>query len=327
MPHRMLVPLAAAATGVQVGAAIVATRFLAGQVSPASLALLRYLIALGCLLPAMLLLPRTAFARRDMLPIGLLGIGQFGVLIALMNYGLQFIPAARGALIFATMPLLTMLLAAGLGHERLSWLRSLGVLLTIAGAGCALGIQAIQGGQAADPWQGDAALAASALCGALCSVLYRPYLRKYPALSVSTLAMLAAVGFLALLAAAEGSLSAPPQLSTAGWMAVGFIGVGSGAGYWLWLWALRHASATQVAVFLALSPLSAVGLGAALLGEPVVPGALIGCALVTAGLWFANRTTAAAATRPAPGQAPCAPDLQRPSTPERASGQGGRPAE
>src|SRR5262249_7142133 len=100
--------MAAAATGVQVGATIVATRIVVDQSGPASLALLRYVIGFGCLLPFVLRsgkVPR--FVGRDVLPIGLLGITQFGILIALLNYGLRFIPAGRGALIFATFPLLT----------------------------------------------------------------------------------------------------------------------------------------------------------------------------------------------------------------------------
>src|SRR5207245_7661789 len=100
---RFLAAAAAAATGVQVGSAMVATRFVVDQTGPASLALLRYIIGFGCLLPAVLLsAPRARFERRDLLPIGLLGITQFGILIALLNYGLRFIPSARAALIFDT---------------------------------------------------------------------------------------------------------------------------------------------------------------------------------------------------------------------------------
>ncbi|MFI4982285.1 MAG: EamA family transporter, partial [Nevskiales bacterium] len=125
---------AAAATGVQVGAAMVATRFVVGQTGPATLALLRYAIGVCCLAPALLLTGQPVrFARRDVLPIALLGIGQFGILIALLNIGLRTVPSGRGALIFAMFPLLTMLIAVTLGQEKLSPGRTAGVLLTIAG--------------------------------------------------------------------------------------------------------------------------------------------------------------------------------------------------
>src|SRR5829696_816168 len=104
--------LAAAATGVLVGSAMVATRVVVHDAGPASLALLRYTLGFTCLLPPVLLSAHVRFARRDVLPIALLGITQFGILIALLNYGLRFIPSARAALIFATLPLLTMGLSA-----------------------------------------------------------------------------------------------------------------------------------------------------------------------------------------------------------------------
>jgi drug/metabolite transporter (DMT)-like permease len=142
----ILPPFAAAATGILVGVAMVATRFVIGQTAPASLAFLRYLIGCCCLLPAVLLAPRVRFAGRDLLPIGVLGIAQFGILIALLNYALQFIPSGRAALIFAALPLLTMLLAAALGQERLTILKAAGVFLTISGVGVALGESPMQRG-------------------------------------------------------------------------------------------------------------------------------------------------------------------------------------
>ncbi len=282
--------IAAAATGVQVGTAMVATRFVVDQSGPASLALLRYLIGFSCLLPFVLRSGTPVrFAARDVLPISLLGITQFGILIALLNYGLRVIPSGRGALIFATFPLLTLLIASALSYEQLTAAKTLGVLLTIAGVGVALGDKVMLPGSGGPEWHGELAVFASALCGAVCSVLYRPYLKKYPTLQVSAFAMLASVVFLALLAAGEGFFRALPHFTPSGWLAVIFIGVSSGVGYFLWLWALNHAPATQVTVFLALSPLTAVCLGALVLGERVSPLIGVGLVGVVLGLWLAHR--------------------------------------
>jgi len=280
--------LAAAATGVQVGAAIVATRFVIAETTPAALALMRYAIGVLCLVPALLAAPRVRFARRDVLPIALLGIFQFGVLIALLNYGMRFVPSGRAALVSATFPLLTMLFAAAIGRERLDTAKTIGVLLTVAGVGVVLGDRVLAGGGATD-WRGEIAVLASAAVGAVCSVLYRPYLVRYPALPVGALAMLASAIALALGAAAEGFFAAPPKITVRGWAAIVFIGVSSGIGYFLWLWALGRASPTRVTVFLALSPVTAALLGAWLLGEPVSATFIAGLACVAAGLWAATR--------------------------------------
>jgi drug/metabolite transporter (DMT)-like permease len=284
---------AAAATGVQVGSAIVATRFVVDQTGPASLALLRYLIGFLCLLPPVLLSARVRgwvrFERRDLLPIGLLGVVQFGVLVALLNYGLRFVPSGRAALIFATMPLLTMVLAVALDRERLTPAKTLGVLATIGGVGLALGEKVALRSNAADVWVGEMAVFGSALSGAVCSVLYQPYLRKYPTLPVSAFAMLASVGFLAVFAAGEGFFGSLPRFDAGGWLAVLFIGASSGGGYYLWLWALGNATPTKVTVFLSLSPVTAAVLGALFLSEGFSPSTLLGIACVALGLWLAQR--------------------------------------
>jgi drug/metabolite transporter (DMT)-like permease len=274
--------------GVQVGAAIVASRYVIGQTTPVSLALLRYAIGVLCLVPALLLARRARFAARDVVPIALLGIVQFGVLVVLLNFGLRFVAAGRGAVLFATMPLLTLVLAAAIGRERLTRAKLGGVLVALLGVALALADR-LQAGASGAEWLGALAVVAAATCGAVCSVLYRPYLTRYPTLHVSAVAMLASVGFLTLIAAREGFFSGWPQFTPAGWAAVVFIGVSSGVGYTLWLWALRHASPTRVTVFLSLSPVTAALLGALLLAEPLRWMLLAGLACVVAGIWLAFR--------------------------------------
>src|SRR5262249_2107762 len=250
---------------------------------------------------------RLRFEGRDWLPIALLGITQFGILIALLNYGLRFIPSGRAALIFATFPLLTMVIAAALGYERLTLTKTLAVLLTIAGVGATLSDKAMQPGSGAHQWLGELAVLLSALSGAVCSVLYRPYLRKYPTLPVRAFAMLASVIFLAVLAWREGVVGSLPRITAGGWGAIVFIGFSSGVGYFLWLWALKHASATRVTVFLALSPLTAAVLGALLLHERISALTLLGLSLVALGLCPAPSPTPPLAGAPLPPQAPSPP--------------------
>jgi drug/metabolite transporter (DMT)-like permease len=269
---------------VQVGAAITATRYVAGDISPASLAFLRYAIGVACLAPAIALAPRVRFARGDTLPIALLGVAQFGVLIALLNYGLKTVPAGRGALILASFPLLTLIFAALAGDERITLPKLAGILLTLAGVAFALGDRIGGNGTLT----GEIAILMSAVTGALCSVLYRPYLRRYPTLPVSAFAMAAAAAALLAPAALDDLLVAPAQFSAAAWAAVVFIGLSSGGGYVLWLWALKMLAATRVTVFLALSPITAAALGVLFLGEPLTVGMIAGVACVATGLWVAN---------------------------------------
>ena len=296
----MKLPLAAAAfTGMQVGAAIVASRQVVGEVPPLTLALLRYAIGVACLLPFVrgawrrgAPRPLPARAGRDAVVIAALGIGQFAVLIALMNHGLQTVSAARAALIFSLTPLLTLLLGAALGRERLTPALIGGLLLSIGGV--ALELLPRLAAQAAAPvsWHGVLAVAASALVGAVCSVLYRPYLQRYPTLPVSALAMGASVLFLAVLALTEGWPQRVMALTAPTWSVIGFIGLSSGLGYFALLYALKHESPTRVMMFLALNPMTAAALGWALLGERLDGWSWAALACIVAGLWLGTRRSA-----------------------------------
>jgi drug/metabolite transporter (DMT)-like permease len=289
---------AAAATGVQVGAAIVASRLVLEEVPPLTLAMLRYAIGFCCLLPfaaATLLQWRPAqtvrVSGRDLLVMGALGVGQFGLLIALLNEGLRHIGAAPAALIFSLMPLLTLMLSAWTGREQLRPILLIGVLVSIAGVAVALAPKlAMPAVAAASSWRGELAVAAAAAVGATCSVLYRPYLQRYPMLPVSAYAMLASVLVLAALASTEHWLERVGGFSTRAWSVIAFIGVSSGAGYFAWLYALKHEPPTRVTVFLALNPLTAALLGWALLGETLHASVWAAFALIATGLWLAARS-------------------------------------
>lgn len=279
---RRLGLIAAAATGVQVGLALVITRALAGQVGPMQMAWLRYLVGAAVLLPFFLALPRVRIARDDLLPVLGLGVVQFGVLVAMLNMAVARIPAGQVAVIFALFPLLTLGLSALVGQETLGLRRVVGTALSFAGVAVCLG-----GAQVPAEPVGAALALGAALAGAVCAILYRPYLRRYPTLQVGTLAMAAAVLALLLPAAHEAPLWQIAAQGPLVWAGVGAVGLSSGAGYLLWLTALRHAPAADATLFLGLSPVVAGGLGALVLGEPLGLGFAFGLALALVGLALA----------------------------------------
>lgn len=289
VPTERLALLAAMATGIQAGAAMVATRYVSADITPGALGFLRYGLALICIAPIVLSGGFPRFARRDLIPLILLGVVQFGLLIALLNFGLERMAAGRAALLFSTFPLMTMALGAAIGQERLTPGKTVGVLLSFLGVAVTLG-EGVLAEAGAGEAIGAAAVLASAFCGALCTVLSKPYLRRYPPLSFALLAFASSVVALAGLAAWEGFFNTPIRIDGYGWAAVLFAGCSSAFGYLLWLWALKHISATRVSVFLSLSPVAAALLGLIILGEDLTLGTFLGILLVAAGLWIATRT-------------------------------------
>ena len=114
---------AAAGTGIQVGAAIVASRYALAEMTPAVLALLRYVVGFMILAPVAWRLGLVRFAGRDVVPLALLGIGQFGILVALLNAALLYVSSALAALLFSTFPFMTLVLSALLGREAFTQLK------------------------------------------------------------------------------------------------------------------------------------------------------------------------------------------------------------
>jgi drug/metabolite transporter (DMT)-like permease len=275
---------------VLVGAGIAVSRLALAEIPPLTLAMLRYAVGFACLLPFAWPL-RLACGVRDGVAMALLGIGQFGILIALMNFGLQRIGSAEAALIFSLFPLMTLVLSAAMGRERISPALATGVIVSIAGVAVSLAPKL--GLHADGSWWGELAVLAAAAVGAGCSVLYRPYLQRYPTLRVSAFAMLASVAFLALAAWPEEWPRRITGFSGTAWAATLFIGASSGIGYFMWLYALKNEHPARVTAFLALNPPTAALVGWALLSEPVHAEVLVGLALVAVGLWLATRRPSA----------------------------------
>jgi len=264
------------------------SRLVVGELGAAGLGAVRYTIGAAALLPIALLAgPWPRFARRDWLPILVLGAMQFAIVVVLLNYAVSKAPAGRVALLFATFPVVTLGFSVVKGMDRLTWRKGAGVVLTMLGVALALGDAWQQSGN----WQGDLAALAAALSGAVCTVLYRPYLQRYGALPLGVVAMAASVvALIPVIAFDSGLLDRMATLPAGHWVLVMAIGVSSGAAYGLWLWALRYISPTELAVFVGLGPVTATALGMWLFHDPLTPGFLAGMVALGAGLWLATRT-------------------------------------
>lgn len=287
--------LAAAGTGVQVGAAMVATRSVVDDIDPVSLTFLRYLIGAGLLVPIARRTTRIGVERRHIPIVAVIGLVQFGLLVVLLNMGLRSVPAAQGAIIFAMSPLLALALGIVMGQERLSVRKVTGIFVALTGLAIVLGPDVVRSSDRLSI-TGELLVLGSAACAAVASVWSRPYVRRYGALPVSALAMIATVLVLILPALAAGLLGqvANATMNRAG--AIIFLGISSGVGYIMWLYALKTVTASTVTTFLMLGPVTALVAGAFLLDEPVTSAAVLGMAVLGVGLWVTSRERVAAVT-------------------------------
>jgi drug/metabolite transporter (DMT)-like permease len=269
------------------GTAIVATRYLAGALDPIAIGVVRFLGGTLVLLPVALLRREPWPPRRDWPAVAGLGALFFGLFPILFNASLVFTTAARGALALSTTPLITMLVGAALGIERLAFNKSLGVLVAMAGVALALGT----GLHAAPPnaWLGDLLMVAGAFCMALYHIWSRPFIARSGPIPFTAAGMAVGALLLALLEAARGDFSAFQALDAAQWLACVYLAIVCAALiFFLWAYALGRTAPTLVAVSIAVNPITASVVGLYLLGEPITSGLILGLVMVLAGIALAS---------------------------------------
>ena len=269
------------------GMAAAVTRFAVGAADPVLLAIFRFGGGFLVLLP-IALLTRAAWPKgRDWLPVAALGAMFYGVFFVVYAEALVYTTAARGALAVSTLPVLTMVIAALLGRERLSLRKSAGVLIAVAGVVAALATGLADAPQRA--WRGDVTMMAGMLSMALYNVLSRPLMARSSALGYASAGM--AFGALLNIAFAwtSGGLAPLHELRPAHWIAAAYLGIfAGGLGFYLWVYALKVATPTRVANTITVSPIAAATLAAVLVGERIGVPLIAGIVAVAAGIWVSS---------------------------------------
>lgn len=275
--------LAAMLSSAMGGAAVAATRFVAGVIDPIALGALRFGIGLLLLLPVALLRRQTWPSPANLPKVLGLGLLFFGAFPALFNLSLHFTTSARGALALSTLPFLTMVAGALLGAERITPRKSAGVLLAMGGVALALTTNLSSAPPGA--WRGDLIMMAAALCMAFYSVWSRPLIRSTGSLSFTVVAMSAGAALLVGVSIWRGTYAPLATFEAAQWWAIAYLGVFGGAvGFFLWSYALEKTTPTLVTLSVTVNPMAAALVGWALMREPVGPSLIIGLLMVFAGI-------------------------------------------
>lgn len=222
--------------------------------------------ALLILLVLVLKRPEEPVARRDWPALIALGVLQFGNQ-ALFVVGLGHTSVAHVTLIFSTVPVLILCLAALIGQERITRSKLVGMAICVAGV-VLLTLDQSEG-QAATLY-GDALIFGAICMFAMFTVLGKQQRERYGPIVMNAVAY--STGAIALqpviwVTYRGFSFSAAPGSA---WAALLFMAsLSAVVGYLIYYWALGYAPASKIAVFQYLQPLLATAVSAVFLGEQV----------------------------------------------------------
>jgi drug/metabolite transporter (DMT)-like permease len=270
------------------GTAIAAIRHLAVYTDPFTLAAMRFGIGFCILFPIACLKNERWPALRDWPKAGGLGLLFFVVFPVILNLALSFTTAARAALTLATLPLLTMAMAAAMGAERFTARKAVAAAIALAGVAAALagGLESAPSGS----WKGDLLMVGGAAFLALYNIWSRSMIGRSGPLRFTAIGMGMATPVLLALAWLQDGFTSLAAFGPVQVAALAYVGIFGGAvAYWLWAEAISRTTPTRVAMSITLNAIAATAAGAIMLGEAIGWSLVLGIAAVAIAMALALR--------------------------------------
>jgi len=218
----------------------------------------------------------------------MLGVGFNQLLFA---KGLSLTTAINAVLITATIPAFTLVVSILLGYDRISWRRTLGIML--AAGGVIYLVDPLRADLSAHTTVGNLLIVTNSLGYSCYMVLSKDLFKRYGALNMITWVFVISsivtipIGLFSMFGSGGAQLSALP----AGiWLRIGYIILVPTVGaYYLNAWALTRVSPGTVATYIYLQPLIAFGLAPLFLGERLTIRTAIACLLIFTGVAIVTR--------------------------------------
>lgn len=262
------------------GTNFVAVRFSNRELAPFWGASLRFAVA-ALLLLGIGLVQRLPFPRGRALQGAIIyGALGFGAAYAFGYWGLRRVPAGLAAVVLASTPLFTFLLALLHNQERFRWPALVGSVVALVGIGVIF-----RGSVSADvPYLSMLAMVATAACAAESTIIVKQFPKTHP-VSTNVIAMATGVVVLVILSLVlREPWVIPTQVSTQIAL-VYLILLGSAAVFVLFLFVLKRWTASAASYQFVLFPIVTIIVAALLERAPASPSLLIGGGLVLASVY------------------------------------------
>jgi drug/metabolite transporter (DMT)-like permease len=242
-----------------------------------------FLLGLGLVIfkgPRVLLVTRAQFTGAATMGVMLLGVG-----IGTLSMAERFVPSGIAALLVSVMPLWIILFRVRAG-DRPSRLTIAGVAVGMGGLVAMLlpgGTTAIAGDDS-DVVRWSLAIMVSSFIWAFFSWRSTRFDLPTNPLTTTFYEMLTAGVFLSIVGVLFGQRVNVAQVSTASWLALGYLVIASLLAYTAYVWLLGNAPMSLIATYAYVNPVVAVFLGWLVVGEPITRDVLIGLTIVVGGV-------------------------------------------
>lgn len=254
-------------------------------VPPATLVLMRYVIALPVLWIAVRMSHTRGIQRADWPKLALTAFVGFGVSLLAQFAGTKLSTAAAGALITSATPAFIVLFAWWILHERTSGRQWIGLGIATIGVLIVslLGDQPVTEA-ATNPLLGNLLLIVAAVSWALYSVLVKLNSQKYTALAITLAVTALGIPIVAPVAVIELQTQSIGVLTPSAVLGILYIGIGSTAiAFFLWNKSFELLDAATASLFFFAQPVVGTLLSAIFRGEQLGWSFFVGGALILLG--------------------------------------------
>ena len=288
--RNVLYPLA---TGLLFSGSYIAAKYTTSDLEPLTTSLLRYLVALIFL--TLFLIREKADALRvagsDLFRLALLGLSGIVGYHYFFLLALRYTVVDNTAIINATSPILTGILAAAFVHERLRFKHYTGVGIAFLGVIVLLTRGNIQNILRLNINTGDAIMLLATLSWVVYALIVKTLIPRYSGFTITFYASLFGVLFLFVLALSEDILGQLRAVSMSSLVAVLYMGIfASGLGYLFYNLSIREIGPTRTSSFVYSVVPILVALQAFLFfRQPITPVMIGSMVLIVFGLNFMLR--------------------------------------
>jgi drug/metabolite transporter (DMT)-like permease len=271
------------------GSTFVFTRYVVDSIDSFTLSFVRYgLTGLILFLITISAFIKKKFDKIDLLPMSFLGLSMITLFPNFMALGLEYTTAARAGLLYATMPLCTIIIAYFFKIEKITINKSLAVLIAIAGVTFCMSEKVDSDFN--QTLKGDFLMMTGVLAASCFTVFSGKYLKKYGNIPVMIYVIFIGSLINFSLSISFGSIYKSFYQINGYELAALVMLIIPGGVLMMYCWgkALQIISPTQAAISLGFNPLSAILLGSIILNEQITFRLIVGFVSIIIAIMLVN---------------------------------------